>query len=114
MHGPGHHSTDECRNIQAYAKKRNIDVKGTCEKADLVAREPERLKKWEEAKLYEKIQQARATAEKFVLHDGPPYANGQIHMGHAVNKVLKDMIGKDITKFAVPVHFNEPISMLQK
>ena len=48
-------------------------------KADLVAREPERLKKWEAAKLYEKIQAARATAGKFVLHDGPPFANGDVH-----------------------------------
>jgi isoleucyl-tRNA synthetase len=64
-------------------------------KADLVAREPERLKKWEKTKLYEKIQAARAQAkEKFVLHDGPPFANGDVHIGTALNKILKDIIIK--------------------
>src|SRR5664280_543951 len=63
-------------------------------KADLVTREPERLKKWESAKLYEKIQSSRATAEKFVLHDGPPFANGDVHIGTALNKILKDIIIK--------------------
>ncbi|MSU57709.1 MAG: isoleucine--tRNA ligase [Pedosphaera sp.] len=63
-------------------------------KADLVTREPERLKKWEAAKLYEKIQAARAGAEKFVLHDGPPFANGDVHIGTALNKILKDIIVK--------------------
>jgi isoleucyl-tRNA synthetase len=63
-------------------------------KADLVAREPERLKKWEAARLYEKIQMQRAGAEKFVLHDGPPFANGDVHIGTALNKILKDIIVK--------------------
>ena len=63
-------------------------------KADLVTREPERLKQWEEANLYEKIQASRANAEKFVLHDGPPFANGDVHVGTALNKILKDIIIK--------------------
>ncbi len=63
-------------------------------KADLVTREPERLKKWEAANLYGKIQSARTTAEKFVLHDGPPFANGDVHIGTALNKILKDIIIK--------------------
>src|SRR5882762_4579629 len=63
-------------------------------KADLVTREPERLKKWEAAGLYQKIQQARVGAEKFVLHDGPPFANGDVHIGTALNKILKDIIVK--------------------
>ena len=63
-------------------------------KADLVTREPERLKKWQAAKLYEKIQEARKDAEKFVLHDGPPFANGDVHIGTALNKILKDIIIK--------------------
>ncbi len=63
-------------------------------KADLVAREPDRLKKWETARLYGKIQEQRATAEKFVLHDGPPFANGDVHIGTALNKILKDIIVK--------------------
>src|ERR1051326_3880079 len=63
-------------------------------KADLVVREPERLKKWEEAQLYQRIQSQRAGAEKFVLHDGPPFANGDVHIGNALNKILKDIIVK--------------------
>lgn len=63
-------------------------------KADLVTREPERLKKWEAANLYAQIQAARASAPKFVLHDGPPFANGDVHIGTALNKILKDIIIK--------------------
>ena len=63
-------------------------------KADLVAREPERLKKWEAARLYERIQEQRSGADKFVLHDGPPFANGDVHIGTALNKILKDIIIK--------------------
>jgi isoleucyl-tRNA synthetase len=63
-------------------------------KADLVTREPQRLEKWETARLYEKIQASRANAEKFVLHDGPPFANGDVHIGTALNKILKDIIIK--------------------
>ena len=63
-------------------------------KADLVAREPDWLKKWETAGLYKKIQTDRAGAEKFVLHDGPPFANGDVHIGTALNKILKDIIVK--------------------
>jgi len=63
-------------------------------KADLVTREPERLKKWEAANLYAQIQAARAGAERFVLHDGPPFANGDVHIGTALNKILKDIIVK--------------------
>jgi isoleucyl-tRNA synthetase len=63
-------------------------------KADLVTREPDRLKKWESANLYAQIQAARKDAEKFVLHDGPPFANGDVHIGTALNKILKDIIIK--------------------
>jgi len=55
------------------------------------------LKAWQEKKLYQKIREARKGAEKFILHDGPPYANGDIHIGHAVNKILKDIIVKSKT-----------------
>src|SRR5215467_9265707 len=61
-------------------------------KADLVAREPERLKKWYAAALYQRIQDQRAGEPKFVLHDGPPFANGDVHIGTALNKILKDMV----------------------
>jgi isoleucyl-tRNA synthetase len=63
-------------------------------RGDLPRREPQWVKEWEEQGLYRKLRAARCGHEKFVLHDGPPYANGQIHMGHAVNKILKDMIVK--------------------
>src|SRR6478735_7691289 len=63
-------------------------------KADLVTREPERLKKWQAAGLYQQIQAGRNKAHKFVLHDGPPFANGDVHIGTALNKILKDIIIK--------------------
>ncbi|MFC6284620.1 MULTISPECIES: isoleucine--tRNA ligase [Polaromonas] len=63
-------------------------------RGDLPKREPGWVKEWDEKGIYKKLRDVRAGASKFVLHDGPPYANGQIHMGHAVNKILKDMIVK--------------------
>ena len=61
-------------------------------KASLPTKEPEILKKWERIKIFEKLRKSSKGKEKFVLHDGPPYANGHIHMGTALNKILKDMI----------------------
>ena len=66
-------------------------------KANLAQREPEQLKIWQEKQLYQKIREISRGRPKFVLHDGPPYANGSIHIGHAVNKVLKDIIVKSKT-----------------
>ena len=63
-------------------------------KANLAIREPEILKYWEEINLYQELRNSRKGKEKFVLHDGPPYANGNIHMGTALNKILKDIIVK--------------------
>ncbi len=63
-------------------------------RGDLPKREPGWVKEWNEQGLYKQLRDVRCNAPKFILHDGPPYANGQIHMGHAVNKVLKDMIVK--------------------
>ncbi len=63
-------------------------------KADLVKREPERLQQWEASRLYQRIQAQRAGAERFVLHDGPPFANGDVHIGNALNKILKDFVVK--------------------
>ncbi|MGZ4974640.1 MAG: isoleucine--tRNA ligase, partial [Limisphaerales bacterium] len=77
-----------------YKTTLNLPQTGFPMKADLIAREPQRLQKWESAKLYQSIQQQRATAEKFVLHDGPPFANGDVHVGTALNKILKDIIVK--------------------
>ncbi len=63
-------------------------------KANLANREPQMLKQWEESGLYERIQEHTADRPLFILHDGPPYANGDIHIGHAVNKILKDIVIK--------------------
>jgi len=63
-------------------------------KANLANREPEMLKQWEERGLYGRIQEHAAGRPLFILHDGPPYANGDIHLGHALNKILKDMVVK--------------------
>ena len=63
-------------------------------KANLPTREPEILKLWKNIKLYDELRKSRKGKEKFVLHDGPPYANGNIHMGTALNKILKDIIVK--------------------
>ena len=63
-------------------------------RGDLPKREPQWIDEWEGKNLYQAIRDARRGAPKFVLHDGPPYANGDIHIGHAVNKILKDMINK--------------------
>jgi len=63
-------------------------------RGDLPKREPGWVTQWNDEGLYKQLRDARCNAPKFILHDGPPYANGQIHMGHAVNKVLKDMIVK--------------------
>ncbi len=79
---------------QNYKETLNLPKTDFPMKADLVKREPERLAKWEAAGLYEQIQAARAGKELFVLHDGPPFANGDVHMGTALNKVLKDIIVK--------------------
>lgn len=61
-------------------------------RGNLPQREPERLAKWEESRLYERILETHKNDPKWVLHDGPPYANGDIHMGHALNKTLKDIV----------------------
>src|SRR5256885_6157734 len=72
----------------------NLPKTGFSQKANLAQGEPVRLKKWTEVRLYELIGAARAGAEKFILHDGPPYANADIHLGTAMNKILKDFIVK--------------------
>jgi isoleucyl-tRNA synthetase len=77
-----------------YKDTLNLPCTDFAMRADLVAREPLRLEKWSAAKLYEKIQAARKDAGKFVLHDGPPFANGDVHIGTALNKILKDIIVK--------------------
>jgi isoleucyl-tRNA synthetase len=66
-------------------------------RGNLAQREPQMLKQWTSRDLYQRIREARQGAQPFILHDGPPYANGDIHIGHAVNKILKDIIVKSKT-----------------
>ena len=66
-------------------------------KANLAQKEPEQLKNWDETGLYRKIRDAARGRKAYILHDGPPYANGSIHLGTALNKILKDMVIKSKT-----------------
>ena len=77
-----------------YRKTLNLPDTPFPKRGDLPKREPGWVQQWDESGLYHKLRAARKGREKFILHDGPPYANGQIHIGHAVNKILKDMIVK--------------------
>ena len=82
---------------QNYKETLNLPKTDFPMKANLATREPEMLKKWQEAGLYQQIQAGRANGELFVLHDGPPFANGDVHMGTALNKILKDLVVKSKT-----------------
>jgi isoleucyl-tRNA synthetase len=86
--------TDKTADKTDYRATLNLPDTPFPMRGDLPKREPVWVKEWEDKGLYKKLRAARCEHEKFVLHDGPPYANGQIHMGHAVNKILKDMIVK--------------------
>ncbi len=77
-----------------YSKTLNLPQTSFSMKANLKDKEPLILKEWQEKKIYQKILEQRKSEQKYVLHDGPPYANGEIHMGHALNKILKDIIVK--------------------
>lgn len=70
-------------------------------KANLAQREPEMLKKWEDMNIYKKIRQMAKGKTPYILHDGPPYANGNIHLGTALNKIIKDIVikSKNMTGF---------------
>ncbi len=73
-------------------------------RGNLPQREPGRVSQWQDMKLYQRLREERRGRETFVLHDGPPYANGSIHIGHAVNKILKDIIvkSKNLAGFDAP------------
>ena len=73
-------------------------------RGNLAKREPAWVKQWQDEKRYQKLRQIAAGRPKFILHDGPPYANGDIHIGHAVNKILKDIIirSKTLAGFDAP------------
>ncbi len=84
-------------NAKPYKETLNLPATRFEMKANLTAREPRLQERWRLGDLYGKIRQARAGRERKVLHDGPPYANGAIHMGHLLNKVLKDIVVRSLT-----------------
>ncbi|MBT7583649.1 MAG: class I tRNA ligase family protein, partial [Kordiimonadaceae bacterium] len=61
-------------------------------KGNLPNREPQWMERWNDIGIYDRIRESSKDSERYILHDGPPYANGNIHMGHAMNKILKDII----------------------
>ena len=75
-----------------YKKTLNLPSTKFAMKANLPQREPEMIKAWEQKKIYKKLREQSKDKPLFILHDGPPYANGHLHMGHAINKILKDII----------------------
>ncbi len=77
-----------------YSKTLNLPATDFAMRANLPQREPGMLADWEENGLYKALMAKNAGKPKFILHDGPPYANGDIHIGHALNKILKDFIVK--------------------
>ena len=85
------------RGMTNYKETLNLPDTGFPMKASLPNREPSLLKQWSENNLYLKIRQQQAGKDKFLLLDGPPYANGKLHIGHALNKVLKDVVIKSKT-----------------
>ena len=90
----GNHALGGSAAVTDYKATLNLPRTAFPMRANLAEREPEALKRWAAADLYGRIRAARAGAPRYILHDGPPYANGGIHIGHAVNKVLKDIIVK--------------------
>jgi len=75
-----------------YKKTLNLPMTKFPMKANLSKREPEQLKHWEQTRLHDQVRNSSKGREQFILHDGPPYANGNIHIGTALNKILKDII----------------------
>ena len=80
-------------------------------KASLFNKEPQILEKWEKNKIFERLRRSSKGKEKFVLHDGPPYANGHIHMGTALNKILKD---NNFTDYKIIKIINEKNSLVRE
>lgn len=77
-----------------YKNTLNLPETGFPMRGDLAKREPQMLDNWYKEGLYQAIREAKSGKKMFILHDGPPYANGNIHIGHSVNKILKDIIIK--------------------
>src|SRR5258708_34209897 len=74
-------------------------------KANLPQTEPKMLERWQQQDIYAQVRKAREGRPPYILHDGPPYANGHIHLGHAYNKILKDIVGKSyrMSGYHVPI-----------
>lgn len=99
-HAPTETTQDQGRSPaqnKALKDTLNLPRTGFSMKANLPQNEPTRLRAWEDADLYAAIRAARSGAPKYILHDGPPYANGAIHLGHALNKCIKDFVVKTKT-----------------
>ena len=77
---------------RSYKKTLNLPKTGFPMKANLIQNEPASLKRWAKGASYAALREAKAGKPKFVFHDGPPYANGSIHLGHLMNKCLKDFV----------------------
>ena len=95
--------------------KATLNLPGTefAMKANLAVREAKWLEEWYADNIYQQIRASRIGKKKYVLHDGPPYANGQIHLGHAVNKVLKDIIIKSrVLKSMLQLSVKPAVNML--
>lgn len=92
-------SADESKNQPDYKATLSLPETSFPMRGDLVKNEPKRLERWNQENLYQRIQQRRkdSSAPRFLLHDGPPFANGDVHMGTALNKVLKDLVLKSKT-----------------
>jgi len=84
--------TSEATPTRDYSPTLNLPATDFPMRAGLPEKEPKLIARWDEMKLYEKLRETAKGREKFVLHDGPPYANGHLHIGHALNKILKDII----------------------
>src|SRR6266545_4443027 len=82
----------ETQPKKSYKDTLNLPQTAFAMEAKLVQNEPARLKKWQEMGLYKLLMDSRREAPRWVLHDGPPFANGDIHIGHVINKTLKDVI----------------------
>jgi isoleucyl-tRNA synthetase len=96
--------SDKDKKTKGYRDTLNLPKTSFAMKANLVQREPQLRKQWAKDDIYDRIREARKGAPVYILHDGPPYANGDIHMGHVINKVLKDMVVKykTMTGFDAP------------
>src|SRR5436190_365710 len=88
----------------AYRDSLNLPKTAFPMKAALPIREPLLLEKWQQHNLYNQLRQSRQSKPKYILHDGPPYANGHLHIGHALNKTLKDIVikSKNLSGFDAP------------